>query len=227
MDIPLIALDGPSGVGKSSTARALAERLGYYFLSSGQIYRALAWRALALGWHEGVAIPAAVLEDTDVQVEPDGALAVNGQRVTDELRSEAVSRAASLLSTDERVRAVSNTAQRGTVTRIARRHTFPGVVIEGRDMGTVVFPEARHKFFITASPAERARRRYRELAASNPGLDVDTVERSLMERDERDSTREVAPLKPAPDAEVVDTSGMTLEQVVAHLVAAIRTREAG
>jgi CMP/dCMP kinase len=217
----VVALDGPGGVGKSSTARALARRLGFFFLSSGQIYRALAWCALGRGWAPGQALAPGLLEDVRIEVQPDGALRVNGELLGAALNTDAISRATSVLSTLPEVRALSNRVQRETVAALQRAGHFAGVILEGRDIGTVVFPEARHKFFVTASAQERARRRFRELAGSDPGVTLAAVTQALAERDRRDSERALAPLKPAPEAVVVDTSALTLEQVVERLAAAV------
>ena len=218
----VVALDGPGGVGKSSTARALAQRLGYFFLSSGQIYRALAWLALQRGWQPGPPPPPGLLDDTQVEVQGDGTLRVNGEAVGAALNTDAISRATSVLSTVPAVRALSNRVQRETVAALARSGQFPGVILEGRDIGTVVFPDARHKFFVTASTAVRAERRYKELAGSDPTVTREAVTRALEERDRRDAERDIAPLRPAPDAVRVDTSELTLDEVVERLVRAVR-----
>lgn len=213
----VIALDGPGGVGKSTTARALARRLGYFFLSSGQIYRALAWSALRKGWRPGGPPAPGLLEAVRIEVQADGSLQVDGRAPGAELGSDAISEATSQLSALPAVRAVSNRVQRDTVAGLARAGHFPGVILEGRDIGTVVFPEARHKFFLTADPAVRARRRYEELRQTDPAATLAAVAQALEARDRRDSERDVAPLKPAPDAVRVDTSHQTLDEVVATL----------
>lgn len=218
----VVALDGPGGVGKSTTARALAQRMGYFFLSSGQIYRALAWSALQRGWQPGRPLAEGLLADIRVEIARDGALHVNGEPVGRLLNTDEISQATSVLSTLPEVRELSNRVQRDTVAALARDGHFAGVILEGRDIGTVVFPEARHKFFVTASTAVRAERRHRELVQTDPSVTLAEVTRALEERDRRDSQRAIAPLKPAPDATRVDTSGLTLEQVVEHLAQAVR-----
>jgi CMP/dCMP kinase len=220
----VIALDGPGGVGKSTTARALAQRLGYFFLSSGQIYRALAWSALAHGWQRGASLAAGLLDAVRIEVAADGSLRVDGQAPGAALSSDAISQAASVLSTLPEVRALSNRVQRDTVAALARAGHFAGVILEGRDIGTVVFPDARHKFFITASTAVRAQRRFKEERARDPSATLEAVQRSLEERDRRDSEREHAPLRVAPGATVVDTGELTLEQVLERLVQAVQGR---
>jgi CMP/dCMP kinase len=218
----VIALDGPGGVGKSTTARVLAQRLGYFFLSSGRIYRALAWSALQRGWQPGQALAPGLLDDVRIEVQQDGSLHVNGAPAGAALNTESISQAASVLSTLPAVRALSNRIQRETVRGLEKSGHFAGVILEGRDIGTVVFPGARHKFFVTASSAVRAERRYRELARSDPSVTLESVTRALEERDRRDSERDVAPLRPAPDAQIVDTSRQTLEEVVETLARAVR-----
>lgn len=218
----VIALDGPGGVGKSTTARALAERLGCFFLSSGQIYRALAWMALQRGWQPGQPLPAGLLDDVRIEVAADGSLRVNGEAVGAALNTDAISQATSVLSTLPTVRALSNQVQRRTVAELERSGHFAGVILEGRDIGTVVFPEARHKFFVTASTAVRAERRYRELVQADPAVTLEAVQEALTERDRRDSERDVAPLRPASGAIEIDSSGLTLEQVVERMVHEVR-----
>jgi cytidylate kinase len=225
-EFDVIALDGPGGVGKSTTARALAGRLGCFFLSSGQIYRALAWCALGRGWQPGRPLAPGLLDDVRIEIDREGGLRVNGAAPGAALNSDALSQATSVLSTLPEVRARSNQVQRDTVAALAAAGHFAGVILEGRDIGTVVFPEARHKFFVTASTAVRAERRYRELLRTDPAVTLAAVTQSLEERDRRDSQRDIAPLRPAPDAQIVDTAGLTLEQVVDRLVRAVRGRPA-
>jgi len=210
----IVALDGPSGVGKSSTGIAAAQRLGFYFLSSGRIYRALAWVALSKGWVPGTPVALKLLNTVVIDPEAQGKLRVNGVLLGEELGSEALSQATSQLSTQPSVRELSNRLQRDTLTRMARQGTYAGVILEGRDIGTVVYPDAPRKIFLTASVAERARRRFEERAPLEPGLTLAEVERSIAERDHRDSTRDVAPLKAAQDALLLDSSQLTLDEVV-------------
>ena len=225
----VIALDGPGGVGKSSAARALAERLGYFFLSSGRIYRALAWSALRRGWRPGTAPEPALLDtvllnDVHVELDAEGRLWVNGEAPGDALASEEISQAASQLSTLPAVRALADRVQRDTVAALRRAGRVRGVILEGRDIGTVVFPEARHKFFVTAPIAVRAERRYRELVQRDPTVTLESVAEALAERDRRDEERALAPLKPAPDALIVDTAAASLEEVVERLARSVRER---
>jgi cytidylate kinase len=230
-DVDLIAIDGPAGVGKSTIARGLAARLGYYFLSSGMIYRAMAWHLMQNGWKPDVAPLSAAgavqlleqgLEGLAVRVTADSRIVANGRDVTDELRSEAVSAAASLISTLPAVRERSNRVQRDTVAAIGAARSFPGVILEGRDIGTVVFPDAPHKFFLTAQAEIRAERRFAEQRAAHPELTLDGVRESMRERDARDEGRAVAPLVPAPDARIVDTSHLNVEQVLERMLDELR-----
>jgi cytidylate kinase len=225
-DVPVIAIDGPGGVGKSSTAKRVAERLGYYFLSSGMIYRAMAWHLMQGGWRpEQGAPPAAVAEreltGLKVSVTPDGRVLAGGRDVTAALRELPVSGAASVISTVPAVRAWSNELQRAIVADIGQRRSYAGVVLEGRDIGTVVFPCARNKFFLTANEDVRARRHLKDVSASEPTATLEDVKKSLRARDARDRAREVAPLVPAPDAKIVDTSELSLEGVVETILAAL------
>src|SRR4051794_21249844 len=191
----VIAIDGPAGAGKSTVARAAAERLGFTYLDSGAMYRAVALRG---------GDPVAVARD--VRLELGERITLDGEDVTERIREPWVSEAASRVSSDPAVREALVDQQR----RILADGDW---VAEGRDIGTVVAPDAAVKVFLTADPAERARRRAAEL-----GTDERVVLRELVLRDERDRNREASPLAPAPDAIPVDTTGLTLDEVVAQIV---------
>jgi CMP/dCMP kinase len=195
----VIAIDGPAGAGKSSVARAAAERLGFTFLDSGAMYRAVACRAKADG-----SDPAEVARS--VRLEVGERVRVDGEDVTERIREPWVSEAASAVAADPDVRQALAAQQR----RILEHGDW---VAEGRDIGTVVAPDAEVKVFLTASPEERARRRAAEL-----GTDPEVVLREQAMRDERDRSREHSPLAPAIDAVPVDTTGLSLEQVVEQIV---------
>jgi cytidylate kinase len=199
----VVAIDGPAGAGKSSVARAVASELGYTYLNSGAMYRSVALAAM----QQRVA-PSAIAGD--VQVELGERVLLNGRDVTSEIRAPEVSEAASRAAADPTVRKAMVAQQR-------RLLSAGDWVAEGRDIGTVVAPDAPVKVFLTADPAERARRRAAEL-----GVDPATVLADQTLRDERDRGREHSPLAPAPGAVVLDTTGLTLEQVTARVVGLVR-----
>jgi cytidylate kinase len=217
----VIALDGPAGVGKSTVAQRLAVRLGYYFLSSGLIYRVMAWWLREAGWDGESPPDAARLSGMELRIGAGGQPIVNGTPVTANLRDERISALASRVSSVPEVRDLSNRIQRDIVNGIGQDGAYAGVVLEGRDIGTVVFPDAFRKFFVTASDEVRADRRYRELQAKAPGVRREAVLADMRERDERDRTRAVAPLKEAEDAIVVDTSALNIDEVLAAILAHI------
>jgi len=194
----VIAIDGPAGAGKSTVARAVAAALGFTFLDSGAMYRCVALAALERG-----APPAAVVDE--LRIEPFDGVRMDGRDVSAEIRAAAVSEAASQAAADPAVRTA--------MVREQRRLLAGGDwVAEGRDIGTVVAPAAELKLFLTASPHERARRRAAEL-----GADPATVLAEMTIRDQRDESREHSPLIAAPDAIVLDTTGLTLDAVVAQI----------
>jgi len=194
----VIAIDGPAGAGKSSVARAAAERLGFTYLDTGAMYRAVAFRTGSDG--DAAAVARAIRLELGERV------VVDGDDVTERIRQPWVSEAASRVSSDPAVRAALVEQQR-------RLLSDGDWVAEGRDIGTVVAPDAAVKVFLTADPRERARRRAAEL-----GGDPEVVLREQTMRDERDRGREASPLAPAPDAVPVDTTGLSLEQVVDQVV---------
>jgi CMP/dCMP kinase len=197
----VIAIDGPAGAGKSTVARALAAELGFGYLDSGAMYRAVALAALRAG-----AAPAPVAESVRIALPADGRVLLDGEDVSDAIREPAVSEGASRAAADPAVRAALVRVQRGLL-------AGGDWVAEGRDIGTVVAPDAELKVYLDADPAERARRRAAELR-----IDQATVLAEQAIRDERDRTRAHSPLQPADGARVLDTTGLTLEQVVARVV---------
>ena len=214
-DPVVIAIDGPAGAGKSTVGRALAERLGVGYLDTGAMYRAMTFAAIRRGVPEGdLAEVAAMAPDVDLTVE-DGRVPVDGVDATREIRGRAVTEAVSQIAANPVVRAVLVDRQRAWV----REHG--GGVVEGRDIGTVVFPDADLKLYVTASPRIRAERRVLEI-----GGDIDEVERSIIQRDRYDSSRDHSPLAEAEDANVVDTTGMSIDAVVEHILGLLAsTRE--
>lgn len=207
----IVAIDGPAGAGKSTMARALARRLGFFLLDTGALYRAMALRLMRLGVVPDCApIPEIVLETADLRIEPEPAsmrVFLGNEDVTDAIREESVGSAASKFSTRPEVRRALLSLQRAA----ARRGSM---VAEGRDMGTVVFPDAHVKFFLTADLSARAQRRHRELLERNIDSSLPEVRDSMMTRDRRDASRDESPLVCPADAHVVDTTGLSPEQVL-------------
>ncbi len=220
----IIAVDGPSGAGKSTLSRALSKRLGYLEIDTGAMYRAMAWLARESGLD--LADEQAVQEFArNARVElrqENGAtrVMVNGRDVTGEIRSPEISMLTSRISSLRPVREAMLTLQR----RIGEKG---GVILDGRDIGTVVFPDAELKFFLSASSEERGRRRFLELQAKGEQISLEETIQSVRQRDRQDSERELAPLRQADDAIPIDSTGLTIDQVVALMEQAFRQRTAG
>ena len=216
---PVIAIDGPSGSGKGTVAQVLAREMGWHFLDSGAIYRVLAFAARQRGIPIGD-VPALtrLAENLPVVFSPiDAKISMDGVDIKDEIRTEAAGNAASKVAAIPEVRAAL----------LARQRAFrevPGLVADGRDMGTVVFPDAELKIFLTASAEERARRRYKQLMEKGLDANLPSLVTEIAERDRRDATRSVAPLRPAEDAETIDTSDLDIAQTVAQVRALVRQR---
>mgnify|MGYP000291884544 CR=1 FL=1 len=208
---PIVAIDGPAGVGKTSVARAVAARLGFRYVNTGAMYRAVAYEALRrrIAPDDAPALAAIARRlAIDFREGSHGQrVLLAGEDVTEALQSPAVSEAASLVSAHPEVRQALVVLQR----RLAGDGR---VVVEGRDIGTVVFPDAEVKVFLTASPEERARRRYRELRAKGIEVAYEDLRAAEEARDERDRRRPHSPLRAAPDAVVIDTTERELEEVV-------------
>lgn len=217
----VIAVDGPSGAGKGTVARAAARALGYRHIDTGAMYRAVAWRAQQLGVPlDDAAAVARVAKAAQFDL-GDGAIAVDGHDVTSAIRTPDMDKAAALVARNAAVRDVLVARQRAL-------GAGGGVVMEGRDIGTVVFPAADVKIYLDASPEERARRRAADPAhASGRAGDVAHVAVDLAARDRSDSTRSVAPLVKADDAVYIDTTGVSIEDVVAQVLALVRGRTGG
>jgi CMP/dCMP kinase len=203
----IVTIDGPAGAGKSSAARTLAQRLGFEFLDTGATYRAVALAALrgGLDLHDQDGL--ARLVDTLVLDMPPGRVLLNGEDVTTAIRTREVTAATSPVADSRPVRQHLVRLQR--VIAAGR-----DMVCEGRDQGTVVFPDAARKFFLMADPVERARRRQREMEARGETVAFDTVLHAQEERDRRDAARDLAPMVPAADAIILDSTHLPLSQVV-------------
>jgi cytidylate kinase len=222
MDVPVIAIDGPSGSGKGTVARLLADRLGWHLLDSGALYRLVAMaggiRGLAADDEAGHAAIAATL---DARFESDAAgkerVLLDGREVTLDLRTESAGAAASRVAAMPSVRA----------SLLGRQRAFaapPGLVADGRDMGTVVFTAAPVKIFLTASAEERALRRYKQLKGKGLTANLADLSQEILDRDRRDTSRPVAPLRPASDALILDSTGMPIEAVVERILAVAGSR---
>jgi cytidylate kinase len=212
----IVAVDGPSGAGKSTVSQKLAQALEGVLLDTGAMYRCVAWFAMRVGAETPEEFEK-IAGKLEFEIKKDSEVVfVNGENPGNELRSQGVSHMASLVSKEPGVRRVLTKQQRSIATRWSKRCP---IVVEGRDIGTVVFPEVRFKFFVTADPKTRALRRREQL--ERQGLKPPTLKEltlQIEERDERDSTRKVAPLKCAKDAILVDTTSLNIKQVVTFMM---------
>jgi cytidylate kinase len=216
----VIAIDGPSGAGKSTAGRALARRLGYTFVDTGAMYRALALKALQAGIAlDSAETVAEVAASTHIELAQGGRRVVlDSEDVTEAIRSEEVSAAASRVSVHARVR-------RDMVARQQQLGGRGGVVLDGRDIGTVVFPDADIKFYLDAEPGLRAQRRHQELQAAGKPTDLAAVGQEIHERDRLDVSRTESPLTCAQDAERLDTTHMSPEEVVERMLGLVEARQ--
>jgi len=212
---PVIAIDGPVGAGKSTVAQALAQRLGYRYVDTGAMYRAVAWKARAEGVdvndREAVAAIARAVQIEFLPGRRGQHILVDGTDVTETVRSPQISERASIVSAYPEVREAMVALQR-------RMGKDGCVVMEGRDIGTVVFPDAEVKIYLDATLDERARRRYEELRKKRERVTLEGVRQALEQRDRRDSTRTHSPLRPADDSTAIDTTSMSVKQVVGEIL---------
>jgi cytidylate kinase len=216
----IIAIDGPSGAGKGTVARAVASKLGYRHIDSGAMYRAVGWKAI----HDDVPLDsedqvAALAARSRIDV-TSAAVTIDGHDVTRQIRTPEIDRAAAAVARLPKVRQVLVERQRAMAAN-------DGIVMEGRDIGTVVFPDADVKIYLDASPEERARRRANDPAHSGAPSEVSEVATLLTARDEADRTRTASPLYVAPDAIVVDTTGKSVDDVVEEVIAMVKGLGAG
>src|SRR5579885_496132 len=221
---PVIAIDGASGTGKGTVSQILAKRLGWKFLDSGALYRVLALAAqkhsVALDNEKALEVLAEHLDVQFIAQESEPPIIIlEGENVTEVIRTEKIGNAASIVAALPAVRASLLSRQR------AFRES-PGLVADGRDMGTVVFPDAELKIFLIASPEERALRRYNQLKERGISVTLSDLIKELRERDRRDQERTVAPLKPAEDSIRIDTDRLTIEQVVERIIFEIKRKKA-
>ncbi|MGH8556352.1 MAG: (d)CMP kinase [Methylococcales bacterium] len=216
----VLTLDGPSGAGKGTVSRAVARKLGWRYLDSGAIYRALAVEIMNhdIDFHdEQKIIAVAGGMDLKFDFDPDFSVILSGRDISGSIQSEACGNQASRLAAMPGVRKAL----------LAKQRAFrqpPGLVADGRDMGTVVFPDARFKFFLTASPRIRAERRVKQLKEKGMHVNISKIISELLERDRRDETREAAPLRQAGGAIFIDSSEMTIDQVVECVTDVVRMR---
>ena len=210
-----MAIDGPAGAGKSTVAKMLAEKMGFTYVNTGSLYRAVAWSLAQAGLSSDDVSPE-FLDSIEMEYQ-NGVLMVNGEDPGVQLRSAEIASGASMVSKKDFVRARLLPVQRDAADK-------GWIVMEGRDIGTVIFPDAKCKFFVTASLEERARRRLAQNGEIVQGATLSDVMQDIAKRDEQDSKREIAPLKAADDAIVIDTGNMTPDEVVIAMEKVIVSR---
>ena len=218
MNAPVIAIDGPSASGKGTIASRVAKTLGFHYLESGALYRLVALISLREDTLDAKRL-AELAEEMDVLFE-EGDISLGEEHVTEKVRSEVVGNRASEVAKLPALRQALLRRQRAF-----RRP--PGLVADGRDMGTVVFPDAELKVFLTASPDVRAERRYKQLIEKGIDANLRALSRDLRDRDERDAKRAVAPLAPAPDSQVLDSTALSIDEVVERIVGWWREKTGG
>ncbi len=217
---PVIAIDGPAGAGKSTIAKLVAGKLGYIYIDTGAMYRSVAWKFLQSGQPFSPELAEKLAREMVITFKPEANLNrvfVDGLEVTDAIRTPEVTAIVSKVSAVGGVREEMVNQQR-------RMGEAGGVVMDGRDIGTVVFPKAEVKIFLTASVKERAMRRYKEMLAKGEQVDLAELQQQIAERDRQDSEREIAPLRRADDAELLDSSDMTIAEVAEHILKIVQEK---
>ncbi len=217
---PVIAIDGPAGAGKSTIAKLVAGKLAYIYIDTGAMYRSVAWKFLQTGQPFSPELAEKLARQMVITFKPEASVNrvfVDGVEVTDAIRSPEVTAIVSKVSAVGGVREEMVNQQR-------RMGEAGGVVMDGRDIGTVVFPHAQVKIFLTASVKERALRRYKEMLAKGGQVNLEELEQQIAARDKQDSEREIAPLRQAEDAEYLDTSDMTIDEVAEHILKSVREK---
>ena len=218
-----IAIDGPAGAGKSTIAKKIAKELGFIYFDTGAMYRAIAYLCIQNGVTDEQERMEELCARADIRIvyeEGEQQIMLDGENITAFLRTEEVSNMASVVAANPGVREKLVEIQKNTGAN-------ENVVMDGRDIGTVVLPNADLKIYLTASSKTRALRRYKELTERQVACNIEDIEKDIIERDERDMTREVSPLRKAEDAVLVDTSDMGIDEVVSHILALYRdTRKA-
>jgi cytidylate kinase len=216
----VVAIDGPAGAGKSTIAKLAAERLGYAYIDTGAMYRSVAWKFLRSGQEFSETLISELARTMLIEFRPEAKenrVFVDGTEVTDAIRSTEVTAIVSRVAAIGAVREAMVAQQR-------RMGESGGVLMDGRDIGTVVFPNAQLKIFLTASVEERALRRYKELVAKGERVELAQLRRDIAYRDRQDSEREISPLRQAEDALLLDTSNMNIEQVTARIMQLVEER---
>ena len=210
----VVAIDGPAGAGKSTVAKLAAKELGYTYIDTGAMYRAVAWKTLAQKTAVTDALILDVVKDIDVRLSYDGGVThvfVDGQEITGEIRTPEVSRIVSQVAALGPVREKMVDLQR-------KMATDGGVLMDGRDIATHVLPDADVKIFLTASIEERAQRRWKEMKEKGYDMSLTDLQKDIAARDKADSEREISPLVQAEDATLLDTTGLTIDEVVARIL---------
>jgi cytidylate kinase len=223
ISVPIVTIDGPSSSGKGTISRIVASRVGWQLLDSGALYRLVALGGILKGLdpddvEQHVAVARSMRVEFGAVGTGEERVLLDGQDVTQKIRNEQAGAGASRVAAWPAVRSALTDRQRSFAQP-------PGLVADGRDMGTVIFPEAQLKVFLTASASERAQRRHKQLIEKGPAASLAALSREIAERDLRDSTRQVAPLKPAPDAYLLDSTGLSIDAVVERVLSLGRERQ--